>query len=137
MISGQELRKVAAARAVKDVAFMEKDYAITWALKAIYSNKDLSNMLIFKGGTCLSKIYGENYRLSEDLDFSTPVNRQPTPEWFEQHLSTAFEQAKMEGGPDLRVKTGDTHATPGHIIFQIQYNATLGHAGRLKLDVSL
>lgn len=31
---------------------------------------ELSNDLIFKGGTCLNKIYFAYYRLSEDLDFS-------------------------------------------------------------------
>jgi predicted nucleotidyltransferase component of viral defense system len=29
--------------------------------------------LVFKGGTCLAKVHGEFYRLSEDLDFTIPV----------------------------------------------------------------
>lgn len=47
---------------------LEKDYYITIILSKI--NFDLSNELIFKGATCLSKIYYTYYRLSEDLDFS-------------------------------------------------------------------
>lgn len=46
---------------------LEKDYYITILLDGIHS---LSEGLIFKGGTCLSKIYYAYYRLSEDLDFS-------------------------------------------------------------------
>ena len=46
---------------------LEKDYFITLILSGINT---LNNNLIFKGGTCLSKIYFSYYRLSEDLDFS-------------------------------------------------------------------
>lgn len=34
------------------------------------------NNLVFKGGTCLAKVYTDFYRLSEDLDFSLPISRQ-------------------------------------------------------------
>lgn len=46
---------------------MEKDYYLTLLLSHI---NELSEDLIFKGGTCLNKIYYVYYRLSEDLDFS-------------------------------------------------------------------
>lgn len=46
---------------------MEKDYYLTLFLSKI---DELSDNLIFKGGTCLNKIYYSYYRLSEDLDFS-------------------------------------------------------------------
>ena len=46
---------------------LEKDYYITILLDKIHN---LSEALIFKGGTCLSKMYYSYYRLSEDLDFS-------------------------------------------------------------------
>jgi len=46
---------------------MEKDYYLTLILSRI---NELSDDLIFKGGTCLNKIYYSYYRLSEDLDFS-------------------------------------------------------------------
>jgi len=52
---------------------VERDYFCSLLLSYLYSNEGL---LVFKGGTCLSKIYGEFYRLSEDLDFmiSTPAD---------------------------------------------------------------
>jgi len=50
---------------------LEKDYYITVVISGI--NK-LSNDLVFKGGTCFSKIYYSYYRLSEDLDFSLKLS---------------------------------------------------------------
>ena len=46
---------------------LEKDYFLTLMISHIH---ELSENLIFKGGTCLNKIYFSYYRLSEDLDFS-------------------------------------------------------------------
>lgn len=46
---------------------LEKDYYLTLILSRL---NELSDKLIFKGGTCLNKIYYSYYRLSEDLDFS-------------------------------------------------------------------
>ena len=45
---------------------LEKDYYLTMVLSGM---DHLSENLIFKGGTCLNKIYYSYYRLSEDLDF--------------------------------------------------------------------
>ena len=47
--------------------FLEKDYYLTLMLSRVH---ELSEDLVFKGGTCLNKIYYAYYRLSEDLDFS-------------------------------------------------------------------
>ncbi len=45
---------------------LEQDYVESVLLKGIYHKTDI---LVFKGGTCLRKVYGLN-RFSEDLDFS-------------------------------------------------------------------
>lgn len=49
---------------------LEKDYYITVVLSRI---NELSNDLVFKGGTCLNKVYYSYYRLSEDLDFTLKI----------------------------------------------------------------
>ena len=54
---------------------LEKDYYITVVLSGI---NELSSDLIFKGGTCLSKIYYSYYRLSEDLDFTLKLSGNST-----------------------------------------------------------
>ena len=50
---------------------IEKDYFCSIALACLYTH---DTPLIFKGGTCLNKVHVGFYRLSEDLDFSIPVN---------------------------------------------------------------
>ncbi len=49
---------------------IEKDYFCTVLLEHL-AGEDGS--LVFKGGTCLAKVHGRFYRLSEDLDFSIPL----------------------------------------------------------------
>ena len=61
----------ALGRASKKKGFLlpliEKDYYLTLIISRIH---ELSENLVFKGGTCLNKVYYAYYRLSEDLDFS-------------------------------------------------------------------
>jgi len=55
-----------------NATLIEKDYFCTVLLQYLYDQPDSS--LIFRGGTCIGKVYADFYRLSEDLDFmiSTP-----------------------------------------------------------------
>ncbi len=46
---------------------VEKDYYCSLILSHLCN--DATTALVFKGGTCLSKVYADFYRLSEDLDF--------------------------------------------------------------------
>jgi predicted nucleotidyltransferase component of viral defense system len=50
---------------------IEKDYFCSVVLAYLYS---METPLVFKGGTCLSKVHVGFYRLSEDLDFSIPMS---------------------------------------------------------------
>ena len=49
---------------------IEKDYYCSLILHHFF---DRDTPLVFKGGTCLSKVYADFYRLSEDLDLVIPV----------------------------------------------------------------
>jgi predicted nucleotidyltransferase component of viral defense system len=49
---------------------VEKDYFCTLLLEYLAAADD---GLVFKGGTCLAKVHGDFYRLSEDLDFVVPM----------------------------------------------------------------
>ena len=53
-----------------DPNIVEKDYVLNWILAGIVSSETLRDKWIFKGGTCLKKCYFEQYRFSEDLDFT-------------------------------------------------------------------
>jgi predicted nucleotidyltransferase component of viral defense system len=49
---------------------IEKDYFCSLVLQYVF---DGATSLVFKGGTCLNKVYVDFSRLSEDLDFVIPV----------------------------------------------------------------
>jgi len=49
-------------------AIAEKDFWVTFILERIFSSKKLASILIFKGGTSLSKVYRVIERFSEDID---------------------------------------------------------------------
>lgn len=51
-------------------ATIDKDWVLGHVLNAMYSFDEIRKNLVFKGGTCLRKCYYENYRFSEDLDFT-------------------------------------------------------------------
>jgi predicted nucleotidyltransferase component of viral defense system len=50
---------------------IEKDYFCTVLLA--YLSNGVGDGLVFKGGTCLTKVHSELYRLSEDLDYTIAV----------------------------------------------------------------
>lgn len=52
---------------------IDKDWVLSHFIDAIFSVEICKRNMIFKGGTCLRKCYFENFRFSEDLDF-TNVN---------------------------------------------------------------
>ena len=60
---------------------VEKDYVLNWVLWGINQDKDLLQNWFFKGGTSLKKCFFENYRFSEDLDFTVIQS---------EHLSEKF-----------------------------------------------
>ncbi len=49
---------------------IDKDWVLGHLLNAFYSFEDIKNNFVFKGGTCLKKCYFQDYRFSEDLDFT-------------------------------------------------------------------
>lgn len=54
-----------------NATLIEKDYYCTLLLQYLYQQQ--SSPLIFRGGTCIGKVYADFYRLSEDLDFMIPI----------------------------------------------------------------
>jgi predicted nucleotidyltransferase component of viral defense system len=49
---------------------IDKDWVLGHLLNTFYSFDDIKSCFVFKGGTCLKKCYFEDYRFSEDLDFT-------------------------------------------------------------------
>lgn len=64
----RELFSEAAARLGMTPAVVEKDFWVTWVLDRLFSTPTLASLLMFKGGTSLSKVYHLIERFSEDID---------------------------------------------------------------------
>lgn len=47
---------------------VEKDFWVCWVLGKLFSDPEISPMILFKGGTSLSKVYNLIERFSEDID---------------------------------------------------------------------
>lgn len=64
----RELFSEASARLDMTPAVVEKDFWVTWVLDRLFATPDLARLLMFKGGTSLSKVHGLIERFSEDID---------------------------------------------------------------------
>ncbi|MFH1750087.1 MAG: nucleotidyl transferase AbiEii/AbiGii toxin family protein [Candidatus Micrarchaeota archaeon] len=136
MISKDELTRIAAKKGFPPHV-IEKDYALTWTLKALYSNQKLSKYLVFKGGTCLSKVYADIYRLSEDLDFSAYKEGKMDSKMLFDEIAKAFASANAAGAPNLAIILDSIHENPGMVMLKIRYSGILEKSSNLKMEISL
>ena len=68
MIPIREIKEIARRCSVPP-STIERDYAQNWLLA--YLNTEV---MAFKGGTCIRKVFIKNYRFSDDLDFTLTEN---------------------------------------------------------------
>jgi predicted nucleotidyltransferase component of viral defense system len=122
MIQPKEINAQAAKHKLKTTQ-IEKDYIISWLLYAISRNKVLSKILIFKGGTVLKKIYFEDYRFSEDLDF-TLLDEKVTNDELLKEFENAFAFIKEEANITIQFKESRTHES-GSLAFYVYYSGPL------------
>jgi hypothetical protein len=59
----------AAARRGLSSVILEKDFWVCWLLGVLFDSR-FGSVLVFKGGTSLSKVFGAIQRFSEDIDLS-------------------------------------------------------------------
>ncbi len=111
---------------------IEKDYALCWLLFGIYYSR-LKDVLVFKGGTALSKVYfPKTWRLSEDLDFTVIDAGQASK--IKPMLIDCFEALNEKSG--MAFSLAEFHKTSGHIIGTAQFTGPLGK-NSIRLDMSL
>jgi len=133
MISLPELRRISRERKIA-LDLVEKDYAIGWVLFGI-SSSSLSDKLVFKGGTALSKVYfPSGWRLSEDLDFTIHEvsDLQNISIGLVAELPSVVEKAS--GGLLLSFK-GKPFINPSYLQVRVQYTGLLGR-NTIKIEVS-
>lgn len=118
---------------------LEKDYYLTIALSKINS---LSSNLVFKGGTCLNKIYYSYYRLSEDMDFTlilpsnkaTRTERRRAIEPIKKSISNFAENLDMKA--ENIENTG--HNESRQYIYYLAYpSVILNKSETIKLEIGL
>jgi predicted nucleotidyltransferase component of viral defense system len=136
MIKPKEIQQKAREAGVRDQQ-IEKDYILSWILQGISHHEQLKQIIVFKGGTVLKKIYFEDYRYSEDLDFTLLENSiagEQIFEWFGE----IFEYVKEEANIPLEIIDNNAHEDGG-INFYISYVGPLGGMGSnksVKVDIS-
>ncbi len=136
MIKPGEIQKRANLVGVRDQQ-IEKDYILSWILWGVANHEQLSKILVFKGGTVLKKVYFEDYRFSEDLDFTLLDNEIANEQIFDWFKET-FEEIKEEANIPLEIIDDNEHEDGG-INFYIGYVGPLGGFGnnkRVKVDIS-
>jgi len=69
MIIQKEIINISKEKGVPKIT-IDKDWVLGHFLNAMYSFVEIQNNFVFKGGTCLRKCHIEDYRFSEDLDFT-------------------------------------------------------------------
>src|SRR5690606_2837584 len=137
-----EIQQKANAVGVRDQQ-IEKDYILSWILFGISKHEHLSKTIVFKGGTVLKKIYFEDYRFSEDLDF-TLLNVEILNEQIFAWFKEVFEFIKEKANIPLEIIDPDNHRDrheheDGGINFYISYIGPLGGQGnnkKVKVDIS-
>jgi len=118
---------------------IEKDYFCSLVLQALYT--ELPHNLVFKGGTCLNKVYMGFFRLSEDLDFSisTPDGSNRTDrsrliqpiKTFIDRIATEIPQCKI-----TQPLLGANNST--QYIAEIHYTSVFSSdPGKIKIDIGL
>lgn len=136
MIKPKEIQQKAREVGVRDQQ-IEKDYVLSWILKGIAGHDQLKRILVFKGGTVLKKVYFEDYRFSEDLDFTlldNSITNKQIFDWFGE----IFEYVREEANIPLEIIDDNEHEDGG-INFYIGYTGPLGGQGshkRVKVDIS-
>jgi len=132
ILRGADLRRIA-SQLRTSVGFLEKDYAISCFLKALYESR-LGESLVFKGGTALKKVYfPETWRLSHDLDFTSVGGIDG--EDIRPGLQTVFEA--VAAGHGLTMSLGSFHVTPSSVLAEIGFRGPLDYPNNLDLDISL
>ena len=144
MIKPGEIQKKANQVGVRDQQ-IEKDYILSWILWGIANHEQLAKMLVFKGGTVLKKVYFEDYRFSEDLDFTlldNEISNEQIFDWFNEIFNLIKEEANI---PLKKIDDDEADEDKAKedkedgLNFYIGYVGPLGGFGnnkKVKIDIS-
>ncbi len=133
MISRDELMRLAGKQKLNPSS-LGKDYALGWLLFGI-SKSSVAGKLVFKGGTALSKIYfPEDWRLSEDLDF-TVADAETDFESIMNALESEVPKIIQKENNMTVVLKDRPHTNVGYLQTRFQYAGPLGK-DTAKIEIS-
>jgi len=89
-------------------AIVEKDFWVVYTLKKLFSHDTLSKILLFKGGTSLSKVFGLIERFSEDIDLILDWKELTDEDPYEERSNTKQDTFNKELNQQAQVYIKDT-----------------------------
>ena len=115
-------------------AVIERDYVLAWFLNGLASHP-LHEVLAFKGGTALRRCWFEDYRFSEDLDFT--LIRQIALEDILAGLTEVFTAVEAACGLRITFDREDRHSHQNSHTFYLRYQGPLPAASDVKVDITI
>ena len=113
---------------------IERDYVLAWFLTGL-ANHPLRDVLAFKGGTALRRCWFEDYRFSEDLDFTliNPITLEDILAGFDE----IFAAIDAEAGLRITFDRLDRHSHQNSHTFYLRYQGPLPAENDVKVDVTI
>ena len=143
MIGKEEIDRTSAELGVH-TSNVQRDYVFGWLLCAVYSQSQLGQHLVLKGGNSLRKGYFPFGRYSGDLDFS--ANRNIPTDWLATELNRACEFVRRAAGVQFdtsrtisRAKRGaddDLEIVEARVYFRDFYGQESSMTISVRMDVT-
>lgn len=113
---------------------IERDYVLAWFLTGLAVHP-LREVMVFKGGTALRRCWFEDYRFSEDLDFtlSQPITLQEIL----AGLAEIFVSIESASGLRIAFDREDRHGHQNSHTFYLRYQGPLPASNDVKVDVTI
>jgi predicted nucleotidyltransferase component of viral defense system len=115
-------------------AVIERDYVLAWLLTGL-AGHPLREVLAFKGGTSLRRCWFEDYRFSEDLDFT--LTRPITFENILAGLIEIFTSVEAACGLRIAFDREDRHSHQNSHTFYLRYQGPLPAPNDVKVDITI
>ncbi|MHA1264881.1 MAG: nucleotidyl transferase AbiEii/AbiGii toxin family protein [Candidatus Helarchaeota archaeon] len=131
MITAIEIRGFARRNGVPETT-IERDYAQNWLLAGLSKT---SLKMALKGGTGIRKAYIENYRFSDDIDFT--LTEKVEPDNIKNEINKAVKEAKREIGINFAEKIRLNEFKNGYmVVIYFRILRRTGYPLRIKIDIT-
>lgn len=113
---------------------IERDYVLAWFLTGL-AEHPLRENLAFKGGTALRRCWVDNYRFSEDLDFTivNPITLETILSGFDD----IFAAIETKSGLHIKFDREDRHNHQNSHTFYLSYQGPLPAPNDVKVDITI